>query len=108
MARRRAHLGSSPAAHVHRMRRLIGPLNNALDNAIRWAERGQCTDAVEGYAGAQYHYGELHAHASSTSSTAYSGRTRHLDRVDLTPIARKINRTRKAVEACIVGQLRKR
>ena len=108
MAKRNRGLGSSPAAHVHRMRRIIGPLNNALDNAIRWAERGQCTDAAEGYAGAQYHYGELHAHASSTSKTAYSGRSRHLDRVDLTPIVRKVNRARKAVEACIVGILRRR
>lgn len=107
MARRRSRLGSSPVEHVQRMRRLVGPLNNTLDSTIRYAERGQCTDAAESYGNAQYHYGELHAHAASTSKKAYSGRTPHLDRVDFTPIARKVIRARKAVEACITKILRR-
>ena len=94
--------GSSPVEHVRKLRRSIGPLNNTLDTVMRWAGRGQCTDAVEAYGNAQYLYGGLHAHAASTSSKTYSGDTPHLRRVNFTPIARKMIAARKAVEACIV------
>jgi len=102
MAKRRFSLGSPPSVHVKKMRGEMLRASLQAGNAIRWAERGQCDDAMEAYATAQYHSGAAHTHASSTSEKMYSGTSPHLRRVDTSGVARKLIAARKAVTACIV------
>jgi len=102
MLKRRRGLGSPPSVHAHKMRGELTRANQHAETAIRWAGRGQCDDAAEEYATAQYHNGAAHTHASSTSEKMYSGTSPHMRRVDTTGVARKLIAARKAVVACIV------
>lgn len=102
MAKKRNGLGSPPSVHAHKMRGELTRAGQNAEAAIRYAGRGQCDDAMEAYATAQYHSGAAQTHASSTSEKMYSGRSPHMRRVDTTGVLRKVIAARKAVTACIV------